>query len=244
MQQSKITNFERLKAFVLGFADDDRSLPWGAFPCADWTGCRWISANPVGTKIAARIAYIVGYGSLDPEHTVFRMCGNLLCVRPVHLRATASALDILRELIAISPTDPHQCVEWPLARDKKRYGRVISPEGNGRTIAASRAAWILAKGPIEGRLEVCHDCDNPPCVRLSHLFLGTHEDNMRDALKKELLWVRERAVGAKLKSEQVLEIRAARCRGISHEVLAREFKVSKATIFDIEARRTWKSLTA
>jgi hypothetical protein len=31
---------------------------------------------------------------------------------------------------------------------------------------------------------VMHLCDNPPCVRLDHLRIGTNSDNMRDAVAK------------------------------------------------------------
>jgi hypothetical protein len=71
------------------------------------------------------------------------------------------------------------------------YGELSS--GNGGNITAPRAAWVLTYGPIPEGLFVCHKCDvyYPPgdityrrCFEPTHLFLGTHSDNMRDMLKK------------------------------------------------------------
>lgn len=39
-------------------------------------------------------------------------------------------------------------------------------------------------GVIPERMLVCHTCDSPPCCNPQHLFLGTHDDNMRGAWQK------------------------------------------------------------
>lgn len=79
----------------------------------------------------------------------------------------------------------------------------LSPQGYGvfklgeSRCRAHRYAWILTHGDIpEGRL-VCHHCDNPTCVNPSHLFLGSHKDNIRDAISKgRMAWQKGVAIHA------------------------------------------------
>lgn len=49
---------------------------------------------------------------------------------------------------------------------------------------AHRFAWVLKYGAIPGGLFILHRCDNGPCVRDEHLFLGDQDDNMKDAARK------------------------------------------------------------
>jgi hypothetical protein len=54
----------------------------------------------------------------------------------------------------------------------------------GKKMMAHRAAWVMTFGEIPVGYLVCHKCDNHPCVRPDHLFLGTPRDNMIDMYSK------------------------------------------------------------
>jgi HNH endonuclease len=73
------------------------------------------------------------------------------------------------------------CWYWTASCDPCGYGHFSI---DGKLHSAHRVSWELAYGPIPDRLDVLHKCDNPPCVRPDHLFLGTHTDNMVDMISK------------------------------------------------------------
>lgn len=112
--------------------------------------------------------------------------------------------------------------------NKGGYGRFMIER---REELAHRAAWMLHVGEIPAGMLVLHSCDNPPCVRPDHLFLGTHAVNTADMMRKG------RCKTTKLTDEQVREIRALRAAGIRLRVIAERFRVATSTVSDIEHRR-------
>ncbi len=75
----------------------------------------------------------------------------------------------------------NQCLEWQFGSGAKGYGTVYFKK---QTLIAHRAAWIAFNGDIPDGILVCHRCDNPPCININHLFLGTHCDNVEDMIAK------------------------------------------------------------
>lgn len=74
------------------------------------------------------------------------------------------------------------CWLWTGSKTRAGYGEFHGEVW--KTIRAHR--WLYEKeyGPIPHGLHICHHCDTPACVRPSHMFVGTHLDNMRDCARK------------------------------------------------------------
>lgn len=140
----------------------------------------------------------------------------------------------------VEPEDGDRCRNWT--------GRMI-PAGYGgfkfhsKILTASRMAWELTNGEIPHGLHVLHKCDNRACCNPKHLFLGTHDDNMKDAMRKGRTY---RALGAqnsraKLSATQVREIRS---KYIPHiytiTMLCNEYSVSRPTIKRVIYRKSYK----
>lgn len=134
------------------------------------------------------------------------------------------------------------CWFWTAHRDTKGYGKFNAGDGPS-TWVAHRYSWTLANGPIPDGLTVCHRCDNPPCVNPAHLFLGTNADNTADRDAKLRMARGTRNARSKLTPEQVQRIREMFTAGRSNRLIALDFGVREASIYQIRHGLTWAWLT-
>ena len=142
------------------------------------------------------------------------------------------------------------CWLWRGCLDNKGYGRI----GIGyKPFRTHRYSWILHFGKIPvgpGYHGTCvlHKCDNPPCVRPDHLFLGTAADNAADRNKKgrtshDTGSPGESSGKSKLCSKQVLEIRALYSSGVhTYKELGTMFGISKRQVGTIVNFQNWKHI--
>lgn len=125
------------------------------------------------------------------------------------------------------------------------YGTIGVPTGIIRQMRiekAHRVSWILHHGEIPMGLWVLHRCDNPPCVNPSHLFLGNHDDNIADALKKSR-FARGKRNGGLFDPEQVIEIRRLHdVEGMDARRLSEIYKANHNTINGVIYRNTYRYL--
>lgn len=155
--------------------------------------------------------------------------------------------------IGVGPR-PDDCWEWTAGK-RRGYGQFYL---GGRKHDAHRVIYGIWYGPIPDDMYVLHRCDNRSCVRPSHLFLGTHADNMRDAAIKGTFSTPERLealakmrpvrIGetspfAKLTAEAVRVIRQSCADGVSKAELGRQFGVDRTTIRDIVNFKKWRHVS-
>ena len=114
-------------------------------------------------------------------------------------------------------------------RNKKRRAHHVVLE-----LLAGRA---LASGVV-----VRHTCDNPACVRPTHLMIGTHADNVADRCKKGRSASGERQGLSILTRRSVRVIRASyRPYTVTRRSLAEKYHVAQSTIDGVLDRQTWRS---
>lgn len=133
------------------------------------------------------------------------------------------------------------CWLWLLGQHPKGYGSFSI--GHARKHTAHRVSYVAFIGDIPDGLQVCHRCDNPPCVNPEHLFAGTPKQNTRDMIAKDRGNRGERNGGAKLLPHEVLDIISLGECGLSdREINDRYRQVTESAIYQITAGVRWKHL--
>lgn len=150
---------------------------------------------------------------------------------------------------------------WLWTRATNSYGYGIFAVTAQDTQLAHRIAWALTNGPIPEGLHCLHRCDNPPCVRPSHLFVGTALDNALDRERKsrgnhvtgdrhgsrthpEAYPQGEDRPAAKLTEADVREIRRRRKAGQTLKAIAADYGVHHVTILRASTGANWAYLDA
>ncbi len=132
------------------------------------------------------------------------------------------------------------CLVWTGYRLPSGHGRMGV---NGSQMLTHRLAYTLIVGPIPDGMDICHQCDNPPCGNPVHLFPGTERDNMQDAGRKLRLPHGQGHRNAKLTDALVREIRDRHIPGqYGYKRLAKEYGVSNHAVRNILEGITWKHL--
>lgn len=124
--------------------------------------------------------------------------------------------------------------------------------------SAHRASYAAHIGVIPPKMEICHKCDNQACCNPSHLFLGTHKENMADGAAKDR-WPKgnrhwnklqpekikrgENAPRAKLSEVEVLTIWSMAKCGIKRPEIAALYGVDKYVVTQIKLGKTWNHVT-
>ena len=94
-------------------------------------------------------------------------------------------------------------------------------------------------------MSVCHTCDVRCCVNPDHLFLGTHDDNMKDRDEKGRQAKQKGSSHglAKLTEADVLDIRARYAAGgVTQRELAEEYGVNQSLVSYIKNKQIWKHI--
>jgi hypothetical protein len=128
--------------------------------------------------------------------------------------------------------EPDACWGWTGARNSYGYGRLNSGGKNGRTLKAHRASYEIHYGVDPGELDVCHRCDNPPCVNPAHLFLGDAKANAQDMARKGRAGP-QNGQGLLIRKVSDAEVRAIRERAATGEVyapIAADFGISQTHV--------------
>lgn len=96
----------------------------------------------------------------------------------------------LRRFWSKTRRDENGCVVWTGSTFAKGYGQFWD---GTRVWPASR--WIVqvyAGRLLEKNEYALHSCDNPPCVNIAHLRIGTPKENSEDAVSRNRLFEQQK----------------------------------------------------
>lgn len=143
---------------------------------------------------------------------------------------------ISERLLEKAEPEPNSgCWLWTGAINSHGYGHLHA----GRLFRVHRLAYELFVGEIPPGKWVLHKCDVRHCVNPAHLFLGDVLTNNRDAIRKGRSPFGQRHGQAKLRDEDIPEIRRLIATKSQTEI-AKQFGVSRSSIRQVLYGSGWR----
>lgn len=134
-----------------------------------------------------------------------------------------------------------ECWEWNGQLNDSQYG--ILTCGRGYSFRAHRFSMSMCIGnAIPDHLVVLHKCDNPKCVNINHLLLGTQKENMEDCKVKKRNSSPPTRYGedhhnSKFSKNDLLNIISDKRK---YKDIANQYGVCEETIGRVKRNTTWK----
>lgn len=159
------------------------------------------------------------------------VCGNPICCNPVHLQERDFDVRFWNNIV-----EDGECWIWQGTVSSNEYG-VITLDGVNRPTHV--LSYELSNGEIPEGLFVLHKCNRKLCINPDHLYIGTHNDNMRDMADSDVN-KGEGNGNSILTEKDVREIKKLiASRMITYNNIAQNYGVKRQTIKDIALGRTW-----
>lgn len=144
------------------------------------------------------------------------------------------------------------CWLWTANSDRRGYGKFSL---QCHTYRSHRVAYQIAVGPVPDEMLILHKCDTPACVNPDHLYVGTHQMNMKDRQNKgraaygkrngmsthpETILRREASPRAKITMAIADSIRKDHAEGFkSHQKLGAKYGIKKSQVHNILTGKQW-----
>ena len=163
--------------------------------------------------------------------------------REARLLARRQFIEYLKEL---GPGP--ECVYLPWSRVRNTYAFV---KIDGVAHKATRWVYEQVVGPLPPRsgrgasgVLVCHVvCDNPPCVRPSHLLAADNRFNQHDMVAKGRGRAGARNGRAKVNEDDVRRMLKLTGQGVQQRRVAKAFGLSQTQVSRIVRGTTWPSVS-